>query len=107
MEINKYCISEREMEVLKELAQGKINKEIARELFIEEKTVKFHMSNLFKKCGIGFHGRVKLVILFIKHPERFSVQSRREIELAKRVNGVNYRMKKRCKLGRFEQANEL
>ncbi len=45
-------LTEREMEVLKLLAQGKSNQEIADELFIGIKTVKYHLTNLFAKLGV-------------------------------------------------------
>lgn len=45
-------LTEREMEVLKLLAQGKSNQEIADELFIGVKTVKYHLTNLFAKLGV-------------------------------------------------------
>jgi DNA-binding NarL/FixJ family response regulator len=46
------ALTERENEVLKLLAQGKANKEIARELVIGEKTVKTHVSNILSKLGV-------------------------------------------------------
>jgi DNA-binding NarL/FixJ family response regulator len=46
-------LTEREMEVLRLLAQGKSNKEIARALFISERTVKFHVSSIMGKLGAG------------------------------------------------------
>lgn len=42
-------LTDREREVLKLLSQGKKNKEIADELFIAEKTVKNHVSNILWK----------------------------------------------------------
>jgi NarL family two-component system response regulator LiaR len=45
-------LTEREMEVLKLLAQGKSNQEIADELFIGIKTVKYHLTNLFGKLNV-------------------------------------------------------
>ena len=45
-------LTERELEVLKALAQGKSNKEIARDLDISEKTVRNHASNIYKKLHI-------------------------------------------------------
>jgi len=45
-------LTEREGEVLKLLAQGKANKQIARDLFIGEKTVKTHVSNILSKLGV-------------------------------------------------------
>ncbi len=45
-------LTERETEVLKLVAQGRANKEIAAELGIGEKTVKTHVSNLLGKLGV-------------------------------------------------------
>ena len=45
------ALTEREMDVLKLLAQGKPNKEIAAELFITERTVKFYVSAILSKLN--------------------------------------------------------
>jgi DNA-binding NarL/FixJ family response regulator len=45
-------LTERELEVIKALAQGRSNKEIARDLDISEKTVRNHTSNIYKKLHI-------------------------------------------------------
>jgi NarL family two-component system response regulator LiaR len=42
----------REMEVLQLIAQGKSNQEVADDLFIGIKTVKYHLTNLFGKLGV-------------------------------------------------------
>ena len=45
-------LTRRELEVLKLLAIGKYNKEVAEELEISERAVKNHVSNIFKKIGV-------------------------------------------------------
>ena len=45
-------LTKREVEVLKLLTEGLFNKEIAYKLLISEKTVKNHVSNIFKKIGV-------------------------------------------------------
>jgi two-component system, NarL family, response regulator LiaR len=45
-------LTEREVEVLRLLADGQSNKEIARTLTIGEKTVKTHVSNILAKLGV-------------------------------------------------------
>lgn len=45
-------LTDREMEVLQLIAQGKSNQEIADELFIGIKTVKYHLTNMFSKLGV-------------------------------------------------------
>jgi DNA-binding NarL/FixJ family response regulator len=46
-------LSEKEVGVLRELAHGRSNKEIARALFVSEQTVKFHLRNIYRKLGIA------------------------------------------------------
>ena len=46
------ALTERETEVLRLLARGKANKEIASDLFVEEKTVKVHVSSILRKLGV-------------------------------------------------------
>ncbi|MEW6572520.1 MAG: response regulator transcription factor [Bacillota bacterium] len=45
-------LTEREVEVLRLVAAGASNREIAGKLYISEKTVKNHMSNIFQKIGV-------------------------------------------------------
>lgn len=58
-------LSARELEVLALIAQGKINKDIAKILFISEKTVKNHVSNIFRKIDVS--DRTQAAIYAIKH----------------------------------------
>ncbi len=44
-----YGLSNREMEVLQLLAEGKTNKQIAKDLWISEQTVKTHVAHIFGK----------------------------------------------------------
>jgi DNA-binding NarL/FixJ family response regulator len=46
-------LTERELEVLRLLAKGRQNKEIANELWISERTVKFHVSAILAKLAVG------------------------------------------------------
>jgi DNA-binding NarL/FixJ family response regulator len=46
-------LTEREAEVLRLVAGGRSNREIAALLFLSEKTVARHLSNIFTKLGIS------------------------------------------------------
>ena len=47
------ALSERETVVLAAVARGLSNREIGRELWISEQTVKFHLRNLYRKLGVS------------------------------------------------------
>ncbi|MCX8508928.1 MAG: response regulator transcription factor [Rhodobacteraceae bacterium] len=47
------ALSLREMDVLKGLAAGRANKEIARDLGLSEATVKLHVKTLYRKIGVA------------------------------------------------------
>ena len=46
------ALTKREMEVLKEMSVGKFNRDIAKEMKISERTVKNHISSIFKKLEV-------------------------------------------------------
>jgi two-component system nitrate/nitrite response regulator NarP len=50
-------LTRREMEVLADLASGRTNKQIARDLGISLNTIKFHVRNLFQKLGVNSRGQ--------------------------------------------------
>jgi DNA-binding NarL/FixJ family response regulator len=46
-------LTEREKEILSLAAEGYTNQRIARELWVTEQTVKFHLSNTYRKLGVA------------------------------------------------------
>jgi DNA-binding NarL/FixJ family response regulator len=46
-------LTDRELEILQLVAQGYTNGRIARELWVTEQTVKFHLSNTYRKLGVA------------------------------------------------------
>jgi DNA-binding NarL/FixJ family response regulator len=46
-------LTTRELEILRLAAQGHTNGRIARELWVTEQTVKFHLSNTYRKLGVA------------------------------------------------------
>jgi DNA-binding NarL/FixJ family response regulator len=46
-------LTDRELEILRLVAQGYTNGKIARELWVTEQTVKFHLSNTYRKLGVA------------------------------------------------------
>ena len=45
-------LSARELEILRALSTGSSNKELAKQLFISEATVKTHLIHIFQKLGV-------------------------------------------------------
>ncbi len=58
-------LTSRELEVLIKVANGMFNKEIATSLNISERTVKNHISNIFKKIGVS--DRTQAAVFAIKN----------------------------------------
>ncbi|RKQ94085.1 two-component system response regulator DesR [Solirubrobacter pauli] len=46
-------LTDRELEILRLVSQGYTNGRIARELWVTEQTVKFHLSNTYRKLGVA------------------------------------------------------
>ncbi len=57
-------LTERELEVLRLVATGKNNREIAKDLFISENTVKNHVRNILEKLQL--HSRMEAVMYAVK-----------------------------------------
>ena len=45
-------LTPRETEILRAVAEGMPNKQIARQLWLSEQTVKYHLTNLYRKLGV-------------------------------------------------------
>ena len=71
-------LTDREREVLENMAQGKNNASIAKSLFLTERAVEKHINSLFHKLGLSeetdVHRRVKAVLAFLarERPPRLS-----------------------------------
>ncbi|MYW23091.1 response regulator [Bacillus thuringiensis] len=63
-------LTKREQEVLREIAKGRSNKEIAAELHITEQTVKTHVSNVLAKLEVD--DRTQAALYAVKHGENYS-----------------------------------
>ena len=65
-------LSLRELEVLREMAQGKSNRAIAGQLSISLRAVEHHINSIFSKLGLAeekdIDRRVKAVLLFLSSP---------------------------------------
>lgn len=64
---NNKILTKREREVFEILVQDKTTKEIAAQLYISEKTVRNHISNVIQKLGVK--GRSQAVIELIRMGE--------------------------------------
>jgi len=51
--VQKYYLTQREMQVLQLITQARSNKEIAKELFISDQTVSVHRKNIMRKVGVN------------------------------------------------------
>jgi two-component system NarL family response regulator len=63
-EVRGPTLTERELEVLRLVAQGLANRDIARELFISENTVKNHVRNILEKLHL--HSRMEAVVYAVR-----------------------------------------
>lgn len=57
-------LSQREVEVLRHVAEGKQNRAVAQKLFISEDTVKVHMKHILNK--LGAHDRTQAVAIAVR-----------------------------------------
>lgn len=64
-DLERHGLSERELDVLRLLAIGKANTEIAQTLVISPKTVKNHVSRILSKLGV--RNRVEAAVFAVRH----------------------------------------
>ena len=62
--MSKKILTKRENEIFSKLIDNKSTKQIATELFISEKTVRNHISNVMQKLGVN--GRASVVVELIR-----------------------------------------
>jgi DNA-binding NarL/FixJ family response regulator len=65
------ALTPRELDVLREMAQGKTNAGIEQALHLSSSTVEKHVSSIFDKLGLAeepVHRRVAAVLAFLRHP---------------------------------------
>ena len=65
MQIKNYPFSDREKDVARILLQGKSNKQIALELGISNRTVEFHLKNIYAKLGVA--SRAEAILKLTEH----------------------------------------
>jgi DNA-binding NarL/FixJ family response regulator len=56
-------LTRREMEILRLVAEGMTNEEIGKKIFISEKTVKTHLTNIFDKLKVNNRFKAALMIM--------------------------------------------
>jgi DNA-binding CsgD family transcriptional regulator len=70
-------LSNREAEVAELVSKGLSNKEVANQLFVTEKTVKFHLTNIYKKMVVK--SRAQLIVWCLPHIGFVETEPRSEI----------------------------
>ena len=66
-------LTKREMEILRLVAEGLTNEEIGKKIFISEKTVKTHLTNIFDKLKVN--NRFKAALLIMGHSGNLEASS--------------------------------
>ena len=85
-------LSNREAEVAELVSKGLSNKEVANQLFVTEKTVKFHLTNIYKKMSVK--SRAQLIVWCLPHlgfveSEPAQQPIRQEMAVGQNQNAIN------------------
>jgi len=62
------ALTKREMEILRLVSEGLTNEEIGKKIFISEKTVKTHLTNIFDKLKVNNRFKAALMLMGQTHP---------------------------------------
>lgn len=82
-------LSNREAEVAELVTKGLSNKEVANQLFVTEKTVKFHLTNIYKKMNVK--SRAQLIVWclphlgFVEKEEKPAVEQNNAIQMGSNI----------------------
>jgi RNA polymerase sigma factor (sigma-70 family) len=60
-------LTKRELEILRLVAEGLTNEEIGKKIFISEKTVKTHLTNIFDKLKVNNRFKAALMLMGQTH----------------------------------------
>lgn len=80
-------LSNREAEVAELVSKGLSNKEVANQLFVTEKTVKFHLTNIYKKMNVK--SRAQLIVWCLPHLGFVENENREQTQIVS-VNANNF-----------------
>lgn len=80
-------LSNREAEVAELVSKGLSNKEVANQLFVTEKTVKFHLTNIYKKMSVK--SRAQLIVWCLPHLGFVEHEMRAESQAAANLAAQN------------------
>ncbi len=78
-------LSNRETEVAELVTQGLSNKEVSNRLFVTEKTVKFHLTNIYKKMNVK--SRAQLIVWCL--PNMTFVERKEQSQGVQDINSSN------------------
>ena len=79
-------LSNREAEVAELVSKGLSNKEVANRLFVTEKTVKFHLTNIYKKMQVK--SRAQLIVWCLPHMGFVEAQNNQQQINNQNANGT-------------------
>ncbi len=68
-------LSRREIQVVDQVIKGVSNREVANALFVTEKTIKFHLTNIYKKLNIRNRNALIVLMYDLQNPEKTASQS--------------------------------